>query len=96
MLRWTFLLLLALNLGLLAWGWSHDRPLDTPPLPLPQAPGQIRLPSELPPPADPVAIDIPILPEAPPAPTDPNSGSLAPSGQELQEERGGDRSRGSP
>lgn len=44
--RRIFLFLLALNLGLAAWGWSRDRYLDAPP-PLPKAAEEIRLPSEL-------------------------------------------------
>jgi hypothetical protein len=50
MLRWTFLLLVALNLGLALWGWSHERPPEPPP-PLAKTPGEIRLPAELAPPA---------------------------------------------
>ena len=47
MLRAIFSLLLVLNLGFALWGWSRDRPLEVPPPPLPTAPEQIRLLSEL-------------------------------------------------
>jgi hypothetical protein len=47
MLRWVFFLLLLLNLGFALWGWSHERPLEAPLPPLPKAPEEIRLPSEL-------------------------------------------------
>lgn len=47
MLRWTFLFLLLLNLGVALWGWSRERPLEAPLPPLPDSPEEIRLLSEL-------------------------------------------------
>lgn len=47
MYRWLIPLLLVLNLGVLIWGWRIDRPGSLPPLP--EAPAEIRLLSELPP-----------------------------------------------
>jgi hypothetical protein len=52
-MRWLIYLLLAANLGAFVWGWLQDRPINSPPPPLPTAPGQIRLFHE--PPAEPVS-----------------------------------------
>lgn len=43
MLRWLSLFLLILNLGVLFWGWSRDRPLEPPLAPMAQAPREVRL-----------------------------------------------------
>lgn len=58
MFRWLLFLLLALNLGVFAWGWRTDRPGGPPPPA--QGRAEIRLLSELPPGRD-----------APAAPTEP-------------------------
>jgi hypothetical protein len=46
-MRRLALLLLLANLALGGWGWWHDRPLNPPPPPLPEAPDTIRLWSEV-------------------------------------------------
>lgn len=55
MVRWAFLFLLLLNLGVAFWGWSRDRPLEAPMPALPEAPEEIRLRSELTRTSDPAA-----------------------------------------
>ena len=51
MVRWLLFLLLVLDLGVFVWGWRSDGS-DAPP-PLAEGPVEIRLISELPPPAIP-------------------------------------------